>query len=121
MSFDGLKVLVVEDEGPIAFLLEDMLQELGFEIAASVATLAGACRAAEVGGFDFAVLDVNLKGERSFPAAQILQSRKIPFVFSTGYGSAGLPPEFAGHPVVSKPFSQGQLHAKISSAMAAGR
>jgi CheY-like chemotaxis protein len=121
MSFEGLKVLLVEDEGSIAFLIEDMLQELGFEIAASVATLAGACKAAETGAFDFAVLDVNLNGERAFPAAEILRARNIPFVFSTGYGSIGLPPEFLGHPVVTKPFSAEQLRAKISSAFAKPR
>lgn len=115
----GLKALVVEDEASVAFLIEDMLQELGCEIVASVATLAKACRMAATGTFDFALLDVNLNGERAFPAAEILRSRNIPFVFSTGYGPVGLPAEFANRPVVTKPFSAEQLREQISIALAA--
>jgi CheY-like chemotaxis protein len=36
----GTRVLIVEDEGMVAILLEDMLEDLGCVIAASVATVA---------------------------------------------------------------------------------
>ena len=36
----GTRVLVVEDEGAIALLIEEMLEEFGCEVVASVARLA---------------------------------------------------------------------------------
>jgi CheY-like chemotaxis protein len=117
----GLKVLVVEDEGGIALLIEDMLQELGCEITASVAHIARAEEAASTAEIDFAVLDVNLDGKPVFPVAHILRKRLIPFVFSTGYGIGGIPPEFAGNPVVAKPFSIEGLQAAIMDAISLDR
>src|SRR5690242_5285113 len=86
-DFAALKALVVEDEGAVALLIEDMLGVLGCEIVASVAQIAPACRLAEASPLDFAVLDVNLDGQPVFAVARILQERRIPFFFSTGYGA----------------------------------
>ena len=112
--FVGVRVLVVEDEGAIALLIEEMLEEFGCEVVASVARLAAACEVAGSAQVDLAILDVNLAGERVFPVAEILQGRKIPFLFSTGYGASGLPAEYAGCPVLHKPFSQSELQQKIA-------
>lgn len=109
----GIRVLVVEDEGAIALLIEEMLEEFGCEVVASVARLAPACEVAGSVQVDLAILDVNLAGERVFPVADILRNRQIPFLFSTGYGASGLPAEYAGCPVLHKPFSQSELQQKI--------
>ena len=93
-DLDGLRVLVVEDEGGVALLIEQMLEDLGCVVAASVATLANAIKAARGDTFDFALLDVNLDGELVFPVAEILKVRQRPFIFSTGYGRMGVPEEF---------------------------
>lgn len=116
-KFDGIKVLIVEDEGFIALMIEDILQDLGCEIIASVARLKEACTIASSVELDLAVLDINLGAERSFPVAKILQERRVPFVFSTGYGTAGLPAELSGSPVLSKPFSAKALQEILSSAL----
>lgn len=110
-------MLVVEDEGAIAMLIEEMLEDLGCEIVASVARLAAAQERASTAHIDLAILDVNLAGERAFPVAQILRSRGIAFVFSTGYGASGVPAEFAGYPVLHKPFSEEELRRKIGLAL----
>lgn len=109
----GLRVLLVEDEGGVALLLEDMLEELGFEVAASVARISQAFEVVRSQSFDFAVLDVNVGGETSFDLARSLRERGTPFVFSTGYGAAGLPADLATCLVVSKPFTLDSLHLKI--------
>lgn len=111
----GLRVLVVEDEGSVAFLIEEMLEELGCEIAASVATLGQALTAARTGTFDFAVLDVNLDGERVFAVAEILRRRQLPFVFSTGYGRVGVPETFTACEVLNKPFTIDDLKKVLLS------
>lgn len=110
----GTRVLVVEDEGAIALLIEEMLEEFGCEVVASVARLATACEIAGAVQVDLAILDVNLAGERVFPVADILRGRQIPFLFSTGYGASGLPAEYAGCPVLHKPFSESELQQKMT-------
>jgi CheY-like chemotaxis protein len=112
--FAGIKVLLVEDEGTVAMLIEEMLEELGCEVVASVPRLARAREVASTAQFDLAILDVNLAGERVFPVAEILRDRKIPFLFSTGYGASGVPGEFARYPVLHKPFSESELQLKIA-------
>lgn len=116
----GLRALVVEDEGGVALLIEDMLEELGCEVAASVATLAKALNAARSETFDFAVLDVNLDGQRVFPVAEVLRSRQLPFIFSTGYGQIGVPETFEDYEVLSKPFAIGELERKVCLALRGG-
>jgi CheY-like chemotaxis protein len=112
-EFSGLRILVVEDEAMIAMLIEDMLEELGHRVIASVASLAVARDMAARAELDLAVLDVNVAGELIFPVANVLQERDIPFLFSTGYGAAGLSAEFLGCEVLTKPFSQPELREKI--------
>lgn len=111
----GLRVLVVEDEGSVALLIENMLEELGCHVTASVATLAKALSAARADSFDFALLDINLDGELVFPVADILKSRQLPFVFSTGYGRMGVPEAFKACDVLNKPFTIEELSTKLQS------
>jgi CheY-like chemotaxis protein len=103
------RVLVVEDEYLIRMLLEDMLVELGYEVAAAVGSIAEARALAAGNEFNVAILDVNLDGEEIFPVADILATRKTPFVFVTGYGEHGLPERFRGRPTLQKPFQADQL------------
>ena len=114
-DLSGLRALVVEDEGSVAMLIESMLEDLGCQTAASVTTLAKALQAARSETFDFAVLDVNLRGEPSFPVAEVLKERGLPFVFSTGYGRLGLPDAFKAHEVLNKPFSMEELAHSVRS------
>lgn len=117
----GLRVLLVEDEGGVALLLETMLEDLGCEIIASVARMPRAFEAARTLSFDFAVLDVNVAGETSFDLARELLSRGVPFLFSTGYGLAGLPDDLTDRLVMSKPFTQVDLSAKLEQLTVGGR
>ena len=85
------RVLVVEDEYLIRMLLEDMLDELGYRVAAAVGTISEAASIATSGEFNAAILDVNLDGQEIYPVADILAKRGLPFVFVTGYGERSLP------------------------------
>ena len=113
-TFPGTRVLLVEDEGTIAMLIEEMLEDLECTVVASVAQFAKAIHVAGVVDVDLAILDVNLAGEYVFPVARILRARHIPFLFSTGYGGSGLPEEFRGCPVLHKPFAEQDLRLKIA-------
>ncbi|HEX8584048.1 MAG TPA: response regulator [Allosphingosinicella sp.] len=117
MSLDGVRVLLVEDEAIIAMTAEDMLEELGCTIAAMAANLDEAMACAEHGGFDLALLDINLNGQQSLPVAALLRAAGTPFVFTTGYGAAGSTAEFADAPLVTKPYQIGDLEAAIRQAL----
>jgi DNA-binding response OmpR family regulator len=99
------RVLVVEDEAMIAMLLEDMLTDLGYEVAGIAHHLDDAMQAAKYADIEFAILDINLNGEASFSVAEILRARSIPFIFATGYGTAARRVDFSDTPVLEKPFN----------------
>jgi CheY-like chemotaxis protein len=98
------RVLVVEDEMVVAMLVEDMIADLGYEVAGIVSRVDDAMKLVDSEGFDVAVLDVHLNGRLIFPFADALAERHIPFVFATGYGERGIPREHSGWPVLQKPF-----------------
>jgi CheY-like chemotaxis protein len=112
------RVLIVEDEYLIRMLLEDMLADLGYEVAAAVGSIAEAAKVATDGQFDAAILDVNLDGQEIFPVAEILAQRGVPFVFVSGYGESSLPPAYRGRPSLQKPFQSEQLEATLAKLVA---
>ncbi|WP_159714131.1 response regulator [Geminicoccus flavidas] len=115
----GRRVLVVEDESLVALLLEDMLLELGFTVVDVASRLETGMSAAQQAAFDVAVLDVNLGGEtRSFPIADLLRRRGIPFVFATGHDPSSLERSYPDAPVVRKPFLRGDLRSALARALA---
>ena len=115
-SLHGLRVFVVEDEGLIAMLIEGMFEDLGCHVVANAANVAQGLEIAANETFDFALLDVNLNGDRVFPVAQALISRQVPIAFSTGYGASGIPHELAGRPVLTKPFRLDELAHVVAEA-----
>jgi CheY-like chemotaxis protein len=115
---DRLNILIVEDEAIISFLIEDMLFELGCGSVTNVAGIVEALAALDEARPDVAVLDVNLDGQEVYPVAERLKASGIPFVFTTGYGSDGLRPEWAHMPVVQKPFRADMLAKAIVAVIA---
>ncbi len=113
------RVLVVEDEYLIRMLLEDMLADLGYEIAAAVGTLAEATELAATAEFDVAILDVNLDQQEIYPVADILAKRGLPFVFVTGYGEGSLREPYRGRPALQKPFQSERLKTALADLLPA--
>src|SRR4029077_4769081 len=112
------RVLVVEDEYLIRMLLEDMLDELGYGVAAAVGTISEARKLAANGECSAAILDVNLDGQEISPVADILAQRGLPFVFVTGYGERSLPEAYRGRPALQKPFQAEQLKSTLAGLFA---
>src|SRR5258705_5600939 len=111
------RILVVEDEPVIGMLLEDMLGELGYTVAAEAARIDEALEAAKTADFDVAILDVNLNGQTIAPVAEVLAARGTPFVFATGYGERGLPEAYRDRPTLKKPFQMDGLSRMLESAL----
>ena len=115
----GKKVLIVEDEALIAMLFEDILEDSSCQIVGPAMNVRQAIELATAAEIDVAVLDVNLNGESSFPVAALLAGRGVPLVFSSGYGSQGLPAEWQGRPTLPKPFTSDEVLDTLARIVAA--
>jgi CheY-like chemotaxis protein len=119
------RVLLVEDEALLALELEATLRELGCEVVGPARSLGEAVRfAAAEPALAAAVLDVNLGGgEMSFPAVDLLQTRGVPYIFATGYGSV-TSLEGRDHGAVAvliKPYPKAAMREALAAALRVGR
>jgi CheY-like chemotaxis protein len=113
----GRKVLIVEDEPVISMLLEDWLDQLGVGIAGVAETLDEAREAAQRDGFDAAILDVNLRGDMSYPAAEVLARRGIPLVFVSGYAREAVPQGLENALFLAKPYNREQIGTALAKVL----
>lgn len=112
------RILVVEDEVLLAMHLEDLLIAMGHEVVGPATRIPEALEFARQADLDFAVLDVNVAGSQSFPVADVLLIRSIPFVFATGYGAEGFLDTYRDHPTLRKPYEPRELQRAIERALA---
>jgi CheY-like chemotaxis protein len=115
-GLEGLQVLIIEDEALIAMLIEDLLVELGGSAIKTATASDEAANCIASLAFDIAILDVNLRGQVTYPLADMLREKGIPFVFATGYGADGIPERFGSVPILQKPFDTAQLEQALLAA-----
>lgn len=109
-SVAGLRVLVVEDQALIAMEAQDGLERAGIAVVGPHGRLDRGLRAARTETLDAALIDVDLDGERSWPIADVLTERGVPFAFTTGFQAQIVFPErFLAAPVLSKPYPDDAL------------
>lgn len=106
------RVLIVEDEAFIAFLLADQMAELGYTIVGPAFSLEEARRFATTSHIDLALLDFSLHGKIADEIADILIGRQIPFLFVTGYDKSSFP-DYHDIPRLTKPFVPSDLQSAI--------
>lgn len=110
----GCRILVVEDEYMLAADLEMELLNAGAIVLGPFGTVATAVEFIHTKQeIDGAILDVNLRGELVFPAADLLIERGVPFVLTTGYDASVLPSRFMHSVLCEKPFNT----AKVAQAI----
>ena len=116
----GGSVFLVEDEVMIRMMVADMLEELGYKVAAEAGDITEAIRLAQSTEFDLAILDVNVNGKVISPVADLIKAKGCPFIFATGYGSSGLPEQYRDRPALQKPFQLDALGRTIEAALRGG-
>jgi CheY-like chemotaxis protein len=112
-ALSGRRILVVEDEVMVSWILEDMLDNLGCTVVGPAARIDQALAMVEMEVLDAAVLDVNLNGQKSYPVAKALLARGVPFVFSTGYHKDRIETDYQRYPMLQKPYGQPNLKAVL--------
>lgn len=115
---DKPRVLLAEDEMFVAMMVEDRLEASGYRVT-KAARLSQALELAEAEPFDAAILDINLAGENSYPVADVLRARGIPFVFSSGYEGVSIPEAYRNELVVQKPYDTRRLLEALDACMQA--
>ncbi len=105
----GKGVLIVEDEPLLGAALDAALRRAGCRIVGPAGTLTAALMLAREARYDAALLDINLRGELSYPVAELLVARAIPFAFLTGYTLTMLPAAFQKYLLIQKPVLAGTI------------
>ncbi|HZX79380.1 MAG TPA: response regulator [Lysobacter sp.] len=114
-SVAGLRLLLVEDEYLLAMYLSQALEDLGAEVIGPAASVDDALDLIEhAPAIDAAILDVNLGGQTSYPVADALASRDVPFVFASGYERRSLPERYQNVGVCPKPFDPPSVMTAIA-------
>lgn len=109
------QILIVEDEPLIAMMLEDFLEALDKGVAGTVDTVATALDRLDAGGIDGAIVDVNLRGEKSWAVADALDAAGIPFLFATGGADDAIVERHRGRPVLTKPFTMDGVEKALAA------
>lgn len=104
ISLDELRVLIVEDELLISMMLEEMLEDFGCSVVGPCADVGSALEMCRSGGFDVALVDMNLGGFEATPIIEVLETGNIPYALSTGAEISG-----ADVPQLRKPFNLNDL------------
>lgn len=114
-------ILIVEDEPLIAMMLEDFIESLGHVPAGSAGNVEEALSCVDRGGFDVAILDVNLGSSECWPVADRLAALGIPFILATGGHVTPPPADHAGAPVLPKPYTLDSVRETLESVNAPER
>lgn len=116
----GLEVLLVEHESVVAFVVEDMLLDLGAERVWHAADVEAALALLRDRRPDVAVVDLSLAGEPTDPIAKRLTAVGIPTVFVTGYGPNELRLRWPDRITVQKPFRPATLASALRAVLDVG-
>jgi CheY-like chemotaxis protein len=114
--FEGLRILIAEDNLFAAMGLEQALVDLGCAPVGPVAQVHEAMGLARQGNLDAALLDVDLRGEQVFAVAEELERQGVPVIFASGYDQDEVfPAPFVRHPRLRKPYGESELRRVLES------
>ena len=116
VGLEGRTILVIEDSPVVGPFVADLLSELGCTVIGPAPNMAAARELAEAGGFDAALMDVHIRGERVFPLCDVLDNQGIPFVLTSGYANWQVPERWADRPRLQKPFLLDNLCKALDAA-----
>jgi CheY-like chemotaxis protein len=109
----GKRILVVEDSPVVAPFTADILGELGCAVVGPAPNMAAARELIEGETLDGALMDVHIRGERVFPLCDMLESRAVPFILTSGYADWQIPEKLEKRPRLQKPYTMEQVEKAL--------
>jgi DNA-binding NtrC family response regulator len=106
-------VLIIEDEFLLADDLAGALRRIGIDVIGPIAEFTDAAAVAH-DAFDVAVLDVNLRGNSTYPIADAMMKANKAFIFTTGYGADCIPERFRQVARWEKPYDLDEVTAEVA-------
>ncbi|USQ94527.1 ATP-binding protein [Caulobacter sp. RL271] len=114
------RVLLVEDDDSVAQLVEEMLRELGYDVARTADALAALDVLRRDGAFDLVFSDMVMPGDLGGLdlARDISRLRPtLPVILTTGYSAAAAAATNEGRRVLIKPYRIEALAAELDTAL----
>jgi two-component system, response regulator PdtaR len=102
----------------IASVMCSALKETGFEIVGPTPREEEALALIASQPIDAATVDIRLDMKDSYPIADELAQRNIPFVFFSGYSRRDMPEKFKGRPFITKPLNHSQVVRAVTDLLA---
>jgi CheY-like chemotaxis protein len=112
-DLSGKRILVVEDSPVVAPFTADILGELGCVVVGPAPNMAAARALIESETLDAALMDVHIRGERVFPLCDMLESRAVPFILTSGYADWQVPEKLEQRPRLQKPYTMEQVEKAL--------
>jgi DNA-binding NarL/FixJ family response regulator len=97
------QVMIVEDDALLALDVASAVRGAGLQVVGPFSSVDAAVRAVWVQQPDIAILDIDLRGQMSFPVADALAAANVPFVWLSGSSPEVLPSPHRSRPFASKP------------------
>lgn len=115
MSGSPCNILLVEDEFLIAMDLQAQIEAAGYRVLGPAATVEEGLVIAEADGVSAAILDMNICGSTSFPIAERLAEKGVPFMFLSGNDSHRVLDQFSDRTILTKPINYDRLLAELNA------
>jgi DNA-binding response OmpR family regulator len=120
MLLKGARLLVVEDDPLVGFLISETLQEHGAAVMGPCTSASAALGLIQASPPSAALLDVNLTDGLSYPVAMALEDAGIPYAFISSSDPAMVPGSLHPFAFLKKPVSMAAIRALAGSLTLAG-
>ena len=114
VDLTGKRILVVEDSPVLAPFTADILGELGCLVVGPAPNMAAARELIDGEQIDAALMDVHIRGERVFPLCELLDSKGVPFILTSGYADWQMPEKLLKRPRLQKPYTIAQVEKALA-------
>ena len=116
----GRRILVIEDSPVVGPFTADVLQDLGCEVVGPAPNIAMARELIEGEGFEAALVDIHIRGERVFGLCEMLEAKGVPFILTSGYADWQMPDKLRDCPRLQKPYTIGQVREALEAILNTG-
>lgn len=103
-----MRILILEDDPFIAFDLQAILEGHGHQVVGLCGNLNEARRHLE-DGVDYALLDIDIGGNKSYNLAAQLAERQVPFAFVSASNPGDVPQLLRAASFIAKPFEEREI------------